>query len=109
MGYQVVAGRATADLSDEAWSDLIALASRHGFSAPRLLLERRGDTDLTDEEVEGLNAALKRALSVREPAENIAAEDDTLDRDTVRRVDHVLRQEGLKIVRRTPAWPGDPH
>ena len=85
--------------------DLIALASRHGFSAPRLgILGRREQVDLTEEEAAGLFTALGHALSAGEPTETIAATDDTLDRDTVHRVRHVLRQPGLKILRRTPPW-----
>ena len=100
-----MAGTADEPLSDEEWMQLAALAVKHGFSAPRLgSLGRREQVDLTEEEAAGLYAALERALSAGEPAEHIATEDDTLDRDTVRRVSHVLRQPGLKMVRRTPPW-----
>jgi hypothetical protein len=103
MGYMVVAGTAHEALSDEEWMDLIALASKHGFSAPRLgLLERSALVGLTEEEATGLYAALERALLAGEPAERIATEDDVLDRDTVHRVRHVLQQPVLKILRRTP-------
>ena len=103
MGYQVVAGTAAEALSDEVWMDLIALASKHGFSAPRLsLLGRYEEAYLTEEEAEGLYAALERALFAGEPAEGIATEHDDLDRDTVRRVSHVLRGPGIKMLRRTP-------
>ncbi len=102
MGYQIVAGTADEVLPDEVWMDLIALASKHGFSAPRLgLLERSEQVDLTEEEAAGLYAALERALFVGEPAERIATEADTLDRVTVHRVRHVLQQPVLKILRRT--------
>jgi hypothetical protein len=105
MGYQVVAGTAHEELSDEEWMDLISLASKHGFSAPRLgLLERSAQVELTEEEAAGLYAALERALSAGEPAERIATEDDTLDRATVHRVRHVLQKPVLKMLRRTPAW-----
>jgi hypothetical protein len=36
MGYQIVTNTHGESLSDEVWMDLIALASKHGFSAPRL-------------------------------------------------------------------------
>ena len=105
MGYQIVTGTAAEELSDEVWMDLIALASKHGFSAPRLgLLERSEQVDLTVEEAAGLYAALERALFAGEPAERIATEDDTLDRDTISRVRHVLQQPVLKMLRRTPPW-----
>ena len=105
MGYQIVAGTAPEALSDEEWMDLIALASKHGFSAPRLsLLGRYEEAYLTEEEAEGLYAALERALFAGEPAEHIATEDDMLDRDTVRRVSHVLIQPERKTLRRTPPW-----
>ena len=105
MGYQIVAGTAHEDLSDEVWMDLISLASKHGFSAPRLgLLERRQQVDLSEEEATGLYAVLERALLAGEPAKHIAPEDDALDRDTVHRVRHVLGQPVLKMLRRTPPW-----
>ena len=103
MGYQIVAGTADEVLPDEVWMDLIALASKHGFSAPRLsLLGQYADTNLTEAEDSGLYAALERALFAGEPAERIATEHDVLDRDTVRRVSHVLGGPGLKMLRRTP-------
>ena len=105
MGYQVVAGTAAEALSDEEWMDLISLASKHGFCAPRLsLLGRYEEAYLTEEEAAGLYAALERALLAGEPAERIATEDDTLDRTTIHRVRHVLQQPVLKMLSRTPAW-----
>jgi hypothetical protein len=105
MGYVLVAGTAHEALSDEVWMDLISLASKHGFSAPRLsLLGRSALVDLTEEEATGLYAALERALLAGEPAERIATEDDTLDRGTIHRVRHVLQKPVLKMLRRTPAW-----
>ena len=104
MGYQVMAGAATENLTDEVWLDVISLASRYGYSAPRLSnLGSNEEVYLTNEEVLELHAALVRALSTGGPAQDIATEEDTLDRDTVRRVDRVLRQQGLKILRRTPS------
>src|SRR5215217_5609482 len=98
MGYKLVAGTAHEELSDEVWMDLISLASKHGFSAPRLgLLERSTQVELTEEESTGLYAALERALLAGEPAERIAPEDDTLDRTMIHRVRHVLQQPVLKI------------
>ena len=105
VGYQIVAGTAAEALSDEVWMDLIALASKHALSAPGLgNLGRHEQVELTEEEVAGLYVALDRALFAGEPAEHIATEDDTLDRDTVRRVSHVLRQPERKMLRRTPSW-----
>ncbi len=90
-------------LSDEQWSELTLLASKYGFSRPRLQnLGRREEADLTDEEGVGLHAALEQALAAEESSEHISIEDKTLDRDTVRRVAHVLRQRGGKLLRRTP-------
>ena len=67
-----MAGTAAKALSDEEWMDLIALASKHGFSAPRLsLLGRHAEVDLSEEEAEGLYAALERAIFAGEPAEDI--------------------------------------
>jgi hypothetical protein len=105
MGYQIVAGTAAEALSDEVWMQLTALAVNHGFSAPRLgNLGRHDQVELTEEEATGLYAALERALFAGEPTEHIATEDDALDRDTVRRVSHVLQQPVLKMLRRTPRW-----
>jgi hypothetical protein len=103
MGHQIVTDTHGESLSDEGWMDLIALASKHGFSAPRLsLLGQYADTNLTEAEDSGLYAALERALTAGEPQEHITPEHDDLDRDTVRRVSHVLRGPGLKMLRRTP-------
>ena len=106
MGYQIVTNTHGESLSDEGWMDLIALASKHGFSAPRLShLGQYAYTNLTEAEDSGLYAALERALFAGEPAEGIATEHDVLDRDTVRRVSHVLGGPGLKMLRRTPpSW-----
>ena len=99
MSYQV---RASEWLSDEQWLELTSLASKYGFSAPRLRnLARREETDLTDEEADGLHAAFQRALSAEEPpSEHTSSEDKPLDREMVRRVAHVLRQHGGKLLRR---------
>ncbi len=100
-----MAGTADETLSDEVWLDLIALAAKYGYSAPRLgQLGQNAETDLTEEEVASLHTALGRALTAVEPQEHITTEDDALDRDTVRRVGHVLRQPGLKMLRRIPPW-----
>jgi|SRR5829696_2984857 len=100
MSYQV---RASEWLSDEQWLELTSLASKYGFSVPRLrLLGRREQTDLTDEEADGLHAALERALSTEETSEHTSSEDKPLDREMVRRVAHVLRQQGGKLLRRMP-------
>ncbi len=102
MGYQVVAGTARESLSEKVWLDLIALASKYDFSAPRLSqLGWREEVDLTEEEAEDLLLALERALWAGKPAKRRATEDDELDRDTVRRVVHMLRHSGTKLLRRT--------
>ena|SRR5215208_1554052 len=105
MGYQLLSYQVTApeSLSDEQWLELTSLASKYGFSAPRLRnLGRREETDLTDEESDGLHAALERALFAGELSEHSSTEDKALDRDTVRGVAHVLRQRGGKLLQRTP-------
>ena len=101
MSYRV---RATERLSDEQWLELTSLASKYDFSVPRLrLLGRREQTDLTDEEADGLHAAFQRALSAEEPSsKHTSSEDKPLDREMVRRVAHVLRQHGGKLLRRMP-------
>jgi len=105
MGYLLMSYKVTAAerLSDEQWSELTLLASKYGFSVPRLRnLGRREEADLTDEEGVGLHAALEQALAAEKPCEHISTEDKTLDRGTVRRVAHVLHQRGGKLLRRTP-------
>ena len=100
-----MSGWASENLTDEVWFAVISLASRYGYSAPRLSnLGRNEEVYLSNEEVSELHAALVQALSAGGPVQDIATEEDTLDRDTVRRVVHVLRQQGLKILRRTPSW-----
>jgi hypothetical protein len=100
MAYQV---RAAERLVDEQWLELTSLASKYGFSVPRLRnLGRREEADLTDEEGVGLHAALERALAAGEPSEHSSTENKALDLDTVRRVAHVLCQRGGKLLRRTP-------
>jgi hypothetical protein len=120
MRYQIVAGTAHEILSDKAWLDLIALAAKHGYSAPRLgHLGRNAATDLTEEEAVGLYVTLERVLTTVALQEHSTTEVDVLDRDTVHRVRRVLRQPapkrlyrvrrvlrqpGLKRLRRTPPW-----
>ena len=92
-------------LSEKAWLDLIALAALHGSAAPRLgYLVRDAAAYLSEEEAAGLHAALESILTVVVLQEHITTEHDVLDRDTVHRVTHVLRQPGLKMLRRTPPW-----
>ncbi len=100
-----MAGTAYEILSDKVWLDLIALAAKHGYTAPRLgLLGRNAHTDLTEEEAVGLYVTLERVLTTVELQEHSTTEVDVLDRDTVHRVRRVLRQPGLKRLRRTPPW-----
>ncbi len=100
-----MAGTSMESLSEKAWLDLIALAGMHSSAAPRLgYLVRDAATYLTEEEAAGLHAALERVLTVVVLQEHITPEHDVLDRDTARRVRHVLRQPGLKLLRRTPPW-----
>jgi hypothetical protein len=106
MGYLLMSYRVRASerLSNEQWLELTSLASKYGFSVPRLrLLDRREQTVLTDEEAVGLHAALERALSAEQPSEHSSiVEDKTVERDTVRRVAPVLGRHGGKLLRRTP-------
>ena len=92
-------------LSEKAWLDLIALAALHGSAAPRLgYLVGDAATYLTEEEALALYAALESALTVNVLLEHSTAEHDVLDRDTVHRVRHVLRQPEPKMLRRIPPW-----
>jgi len=105
MGYLLMSYQVSVSewLSNEQWLELTSLASEYGFSMPRLRkLGRREAADLTDEEVVGLLAALERALAAGEPGEHISSGRLILDRGTVRRVVHVLRQRGVKVLRHMP-------
>ena len=67
-----MAGTAGKALSYEEWMELIWLASKHGFSAPRIsLLGRHEEVDLSQEAAEGLDPALERAIFSRATAEDI--------------------------------------
>ncbi len=62
MGYLLMSYwvRATERLSDEQWLELTSLASKYGFSVPRLrLLGRREQTDFTDEGTGVLSPGLR--------------------------------------------------
>ena len=106
MGYQVLSGNEMESLSEDVWFQGVCLASKYDFSAPRLMhLGRRDMANLTDEEAAGLIDALERALSAGEPREHISSDEETLNRDTVRRVATVLRQPGTRVVRHAPSFP----
>ena len=92
-------GEAGANLTDPEWRALVYVASQHGFSAPHLRLED-GEEALEVEaaDAERLRSALGKALESRAP-ERISTPDGELYYDTIQRVRHVLRSEGVRLAR----------
>jgi hypothetical protein len=94
MGYMIKvgdgAGHRSVSFTDGVWMDVIQTASKHGYSAPGVRLERGGKNDLPKEAAEGLASALDRALEVK-GIEPDTGEGGALDRDLARRIIYVLR------------------
>ena len=96
-------GQRSVNLTDPQWQALIYLASKHGFSAPHLRLEAGDEALEVDEsDAEGLRVTLGKALEARD-IEEITVPGGELDYDTIQRVRHVLRSEGVRLAR-TRAW-----
>ncbi len=92
-------GEAGANLSDPEWRAIVYLASQHGFSAPHLRLEEGEEAlDVESADAEGLRRALGKALEARDP-QQISTPDGELYYDTIQRVRHVLRSEGVRLTR----------
>ena len=105
MGYLISAaeGQTSVNLTDPQWRALIYVASQHGFSAPHLRLEGEDETlEVNGSDVERLRGALGKALEARD-TEEIRTPDGELDYDTIQRVRHVLRSEGVRLAR-PRAW-----
>jgi hypothetical protein len=101
VGYliSVAEGEASVKLTDPQWRALIYLASKHGFSAPHLRLETEDETlEVDGSDAEGLRSALGKALEARD-IEEIRTPGGELDYDTIQRVRHVLRSDGLRLAR----------
>ena len=101
MGYLITgaAGEAGASLTDPEWRALVYVASQHGFSAPHLRLEEdEVALDLEAADAKRLRSALGKALEARNPA-RISTPDGELYYDTIQRVRHVLRSEGVRLAR----------
>ena len=109
VGYLISAaeGQTSVNLTDPQWQALIYVASKHGFSAPHLRLEAEDEALEVDEsDAEGLRSALGKALEARD-IEEITVPGGELDYDTIQRVRHVLRSEGVHLGR-SRAWkPGE--
>lgn len=111
MGYFIKSGDGsmtdtTVSVTDEVWMDLTRHASDRGYSAPHLRqLEREDDVvHIDDDEAQALHEALSNALnsSLKDaPVEDPTG--DQLDRETVLRINHVLRS-GDVTLERTPPW-----
>ena len=115
MGYLIKSGggtspHSTVNVTDAVWSEVIRHASDSGYSAPHLLmLELRSEPVHIDEDgARSLHSALSDALHtslVGAPLED--QEGDRLDRDTVHRINHVLRSGDVSLVRTTRWKAGD--
>jgi hypothetical protein len=105
VGYLISAaeGEPSVNLTDPQWQALIYVASKHGFSAPHLRLEGEDETlEVDGSDAEGLRSALGKALEARD-IEEIRTPEAELDYDTIQRVRHVLRSDGVRLVR-PRAW-----
>ena len=101
MGYLISApeGQSSVNLTDPQWRALIYVASLHGFSAPHFRLEGEDETlEVDGSDAEGLRSALGKALEARD-IEQIRTPDGELYYDTIQRVRHVLRSEGVRLAR----------
>jgi len=101
VGYLISAaeGQTSVNLTDPQWRALIYVASKHGFSAPHLRLEGEDETlEVDSSDAEGLRIALGKALEARD-IEQIRTPDGELYYDTIQRVRHVLRSEGVRLAR----------
>ena len=101
VGYLISSaeGQRSVNLTDPQWRALIYVASLHGFSAPHLRLEGEDETlEVDSSDAEGLRIALGKALEARD-IEQIRTPDGELYYDTIQRVRHVLRSEGVRLAR----------
>jgi hypothetical protein len=101
VGYLISAaeGQTSVDLTDPQWWALIYVASLHGFSAPHLRLEGEDETlEVDGSDAEGLRSVLGKALEAR-GIEEIRTPEGELDYDTIQRVRHLLRSEGVRLAR----------
>ena len=101
VGYRITAagGEVGANLTDPEWRALVYVASQHGFSAPHLRLEDGEEAlDVEAADAEGLRSALGKALEARD-LERMRTPDGELAYDTIQRVRHVLRSEGVRLAR----------
>jgi hypothetical protein len=101
VGYLISApeGQTSVNLTDSEWRALIYVASLHGFSAPHLRLEGEHETlEVNSSDALGLRSALGKALEARDKQE-ISTPDGELYYDTIQRVRHVLRSEGVRLAR----------
>jgi hypothetical protein len=101
VGYliSVAEGETSVHLTDPQWRALIYVASKHGFSAPHLRLEGEDETlEVDGSDAEGLRSALGKALEAR-AIEEIRTPEGELDYDTIQRVRHLLRSDGVRLAR----------
>ena len=101
VGYLISAaeGETSVNLTDPQWQALIYVASKHSFSAPHLRLEAEDETlEVDGSDAEGLRSALGKALEARD-IEEIRTPGGELDYDTIQRVRHVLRSDGVRLAR----------
>jgi hypothetical protein len=108
VGYQITAvGVRVETLTDRQWMEILLHASKHGFSAPRLTLDKDEEVEIGDDDAEELRRALGEALvsTLRDApmSPSHSSDDDVLDRDTVHRIRHVLHAEDVRLAC-VPYW-----
>jgi hypothetical protein len=102
VGYQITAaGVRMETLTTRQWLEILLHASKHGFSATHLTLDKDEEVEIGDEEAEELRRALGDALvsTLRDApmSPSHSSDDDALDRDTVHRIRHVLHAEDVRL------------
>jgi hypothetical protein len=109
VGYQIVGAgeeRPVGEtVTDDVWAELVAAAAKSGAAFPQLSRLGRGEEMPLDEGTcTMLRAALGNALRGVLANTPVVVEDgESLDRDTVHRVRHVLRHDNVRLTR-TPSW-----
>jgi hypothetical protein len=109
VSYQIVGAReerlVRETVTDDVWAELVTAAAKSGAAFPQLSRLGRGEEMPLDEGTcTMLRAALGNALQGVLAKTPVVVEDgESLDRDTVHRVRHVLRHDNVRLTR-TPSW-----
>jgi hypothetical protein len=87
-------GHDAVNITDGAWMDVIQMASKYGYSAPGLVLQREGSQVISEDDAYYLGDALDRALKAGDIKSRIS-DADVLDGDLARRIVYIL-QRGIR-------------